>query len=50
MSFYAKRLEKGRFVWLCPADGMVPISAAQLGYMLDGGLSAISPEHKPVLM
>ena len=36
MSLYAKRLEKGRFVWPSPADGVVPISAAQLGYMLEG--------------
>ena len=36
MSLYLKRLEKGRFVWPSPADGVVPISAAQLGYMLEG--------------
>ena len=36
MSLYAKRLEKGRFVWPSPADGVVDISAAQLAYMLDG--------------
>ena len=36
MSLYAKRLEKGRFVWPSPADGVVPISAAQLGYMIEG--------------
>ena len=36
MSLYAKRLEKGRFIWPSPADGMVAISAAQLAYMLDG--------------
>jgi transposase len=35
MSLYAKRLERGRFVWPSPADGVVPISAAQLGYMLE---------------
>jgi transposase len=28
MSPYAKRLERGRFVWPSPADGVVPISAA----------------------
>ena len=36
MSLYAKRLERGRFIWPSPADGAVAISAAQLGYMLDG--------------
>jgi transposase len=36
MSLYAKRLEKGRFIWPSPADGMVAISAAQLAYMLEG--------------
>ncbi|EKM98204.1 MULTISPECIES: IS66 family insertion sequence element accessory protein TnpB [unclassified Acidocella] len=34
MSLYAKRLEKGRFVWPTPVDGSVVISPAQLGYML----------------
>jgi len=29
-------LEKGRFIWPLPADGVVAISAAQLAYMLDG--------------
>jgi transposase len=36
MSLYAKRLERGKFIWPSPADGAVPISAAQLGYMLEG--------------
>jgi len=36
MSLYAKRLERGRFIWPTPADGVVAISAAQLGYMLEG--------------
>jgi transposase len=36
MSLYAKRLERGRFIWPSPADGRVAISAAQLAYMLDG--------------
>ena len=33
---YAKRLERGRFIWPTPADGVVAITAAQLGYMLEG--------------
>jgi transposase len=36
MSLYAKRLERGRFIWPTPSDGMVTITAAQLGYMLEG--------------
>jgi transposase len=36
MSLYAKRLERGRFIWPRPSDGMVAITAAQLGYMLEG--------------
>lgn len=36
MSLYAKRLERGRFLWPSPADGIVAISASQLAYMLDG--------------
>ena len=36
MSLYAKRLERGRFIWPSPADGVVAISASQLGYMLEG--------------
>ena len=33
MSLYAKRLEKSRFTWPSPSDGVLAISAAQLGYM-----------------
>jgi len=43
LSLYAKRLERGRFIWPSPAKpapakagGVVAISAAQLAYMLDG--------------
>lgn len=36
MSLYAKRLERGRFIWPSPADGVVAITPAQLGYLLDG--------------
>jgi transposase len=35
-SLYAKRLERGRFIWPSPADGVVPVSPAQLGYLLEG--------------
>jgi transposase len=36
MSLYAKRLERGRFIWPSAASGVVSISIAQLAYMLDG--------------
>jgi transposase len=36
LSLYAKRLERGRFIWPSPADGVVAIRPAQLGYMLEG--------------
>ena len=44
MSLYAKRLERGRFVWPSPADGAVAITAAQLAYMLDG-IDWRNPRH-----
>jgi transposase len=44
MSLYAKRLERGKFLWPSPADGVVPISAAQLGYMLEG-IDWRNPRH-----
>jgi transposase len=44
MSLYAKRLERGRFIWPSPTDGAVSISAAQLGYMLDG-IDWRNPQH-----
>ena len=33
---FAKRLERGRFLWPSPADGVVAITPAQLGYLLEG--------------
>jgi transposase len=36
MCLYAKRLERGRFIWPSPADGAVTITPAQLGYLLEG--------------
>ena len=44
MSLYAKRLEKGRFIWPSPADVVVGISASQLAYMLDG-IDWRNPRH-----
>jgi transposase len=36
MCLFAKRLERGRFLWPSPADGVVTITPAQLGYLLEG--------------
>ena len=36
MSLYAKRLERGRFIWPQATDGVISISMSQLAYMLDG--------------
>jgi len=36
LSLYAKRLERGRFIWPSPTAGVVAITGAQLGYMLEG--------------
>ena len=36
LSLYAKRLERGRFIWPSAADDVVAIRPAQLGYMLEG--------------
>lgn len=51
MSLYAKRLERGRFIWPSPATpapakagGVVAITAAQLAYMLEG-IDWRNPQH-----
>ena len=44
MSLYAKRLERGHFIWPAPVDGAVAITPAQLGYMLDG-IDWRNPDH-----
>ena len=37
VSLYAKRLEAGKFIWPVSRTGeAVPVSAAQLGYLLEG--------------
>ena len=36
LSLYAKRLDRGRFIWPSASDGAVSISAAQMSYMLEG--------------
>ena len=44
MCLFAKRLERGRFIWPSPADGTVAITAAQLGYLLEG-IDWRAPQH-----
>jgi transposase len=36
LCLFAKRLERGRFVWPSPADGRVVITPAQLAMLLEG--------------
>ena len=36
MSLYAKRLKRGRFIWPAAAEGAIPISPAQMAYLLEG--------------
>jgi transposase len=36
MSLYAKRLEKGRFIWPSAPDGAVSISASAMACLLEG--------------
>lgn len=36
MCLFSKRLERGRFIWPMTSEGVVTISAAQLGYLLEG--------------
>ncbi|MFC3320601.1 IS66 family insertion sequence element accessory protein TnpB [Mesorhizobium cantuariense] len=31
-----KKLERGRFIWPSPADCVITITPAQLGYLLEG--------------
>jgi len=44
MSLYAKRLEKGRFIWPSAKDGMVSLTAAQLACLLEG-VDWRNPQH-----
>jgi len=41
---FSKRLERGRFIWPSPADGVVAITPAQLGYLLEG-IDWRAPQH-----
>ncbi|KXU31121.1 transposase [Sphingobium sp. 22B] len=34
-SLYTKRLERGKFIWPAAVDGVISISAGQLGFLLE---------------
>ena len=36
LSLYAKRLDRGRFVWPQAKDGVVALTAGQMSYLLEG--------------
>jgi transposase len=36
LCLFSKRIDRGRFLWPSPADGVVTITPAQLGYLLEG--------------
>jgi len=44
MSLYAKRLERGRFIWPSAKDGVVALTAAQLACLLEG-IDWRNPQH-----
>ena len=44
LSLYAKRLDKGRFVWPTTVGGVVALTPGQLGYMLEG-IDWRNPQH-----
>lgn len=44
MSLYAKRLERGRFIWPSATDGVVALTSAQLACLLEG-IDWRNPRH-----
>jgi transposase len=44
MCLFAKRLERGRFIWPQSVDGTVAVTPAQLGYLLEG-IDWRHPQH-----
>lgn len=44
LSLYAKRLDRGRFIWPVVKEGSVSLTPAQLGYMLEG-IDWRNPQH-----
>jgi transposase len=44
LSLYSKRLERGRFIWPSAKDGVVPLSVAQMSFLLEG-IDWRNPQH-----
>jgi transposase len=44
LSLYAKRLDRGRFIWPATVDGVVSLTAAQMGYLLEA-IDWRNPQH-----
>ena len=44
LSLYAKRLDRGRFVWPATVDGAVALTAGQMSYLLEG-IDWVNPQH-----
>lgn len=44
LSLYAKRLERGRFIWPSTVDGLVHLSGGQISYLLEG-IDWRNPQH-----
>lgn len=44
LSLYAKRLDRGRFVWPATVDGAVALTVGQTGYLLEG-VDWRNPQH-----
>ena len=44
LSLYAKRLERGRFIWPATMNGVVALTAAQMGYLLEA-IDWRNPQH-----
>ena len=44
LSLYAKRLDRGRFIWPTAADGVVALTVAQMGYLLEA-IDWRNPQH-----
>ena len=44
LSLYAKRLNRGRFIWPSTVDGVVALTAGQMGYLLEA-IDWRNPQH-----